>query len=256
MTANKARLGIDIINLSLGHPIYEPAASDPLVQAVEAAVRAGIVVVVAAGNYGTSPSTGLPGYAGVLSPGNAPSAITVGAVNTFATNVRSDDRVTAYSSRGPTWYDGTAKPDIVAPGHRLASVAATESTLYVNHPEVTEGAYLRLSGTSMAAGVVTGAVALVLEANRNAFLTQTALTPNAVKAIVQYTAIRVRDDLGVEYDDLTQGAGAINAAGAVDLASRIDASYADLVMVADEWLHSVDIHCRSESAVGGEDRVG
>ena len=58
VTKHKSRLGIDIINLSLGHPILEPAATDPLVQAVEAAVRAGIVVVAAAGNVGVSPSTG------------------------------------------------------------------------------------------------------------------------------------------------------------------------------------------------------
>ena len=82
VTRYKSRLGIDIINLSLGHPILEPAATDPLVQAVEAAVRAGIVVVAAAGNVGVSPSTGEPGYAGILSPGNAPSAITVGSART------------------------------------------------------------------------------------------------------------------------------------------------------------------------------
>ena len=52
---NKDKLGIDVINLSLGHPILEPAATDPLVQAVEAAVRAGIVVVASAGNYGINP---------------------------------------------------------------------------------------------------------------------------------------------------------------------------------------------------------
>ena len=55
---NRAAYGIDVINLSLGHPIYEPAATDPLVQAVEAAVRAGIVVVVSAGNVGTNPTPG------------------------------------------------------------------------------------------------------------------------------------------------------------------------------------------------------
>ena len=80
-TANKAALGIDIINLSLGHAIYEPAGRDPLVQAVQAASRAGIVVVVSAGNYGTNPTTNEVGYAGITSPGNAPSAITVGAVS-------------------------------------------------------------------------------------------------------------------------------------------------------------------------------
>ena len=138
VTENKDRLGVDIINLSLGHPIYEPAATDPLVQAVEAAVRAGIVVVVSAGNYGVSSITGLPGYAGVLSPANAPSAITVGSVKAFETNTRSDDRVAPYSSRGPTWYDGGAKPDLVAPGHGLVAAAAKSSSLYIDNP-CTEG---------------------------------------------------------------------------------------------------------------------
>ena len=50
--ANRVSLGIQIINLSLGHPIFEPAATDPLVQAVERATRAGVIVVAAAGNYG------------------------------------------------------------------------------------------------------------------------------------------------------------------------------------------------------------
>src|SRR5262249_56998283 len=71
-TTNKQALGIDIVNLSLGHPIYEPAATDPLVQAVEAAVRAGLVVVVAAGNDGVNPATGLVGYGGTSSPRHAP----------------------------------------------------------------------------------------------------------------------------------------------------------------------------------------
>src|SRR6185503_4551533 len=92
-TANKAAFGIDVINLSLGHAIYEPAASDPLVQAVQAASRAGIVVVVSAGNYGTNSTTGEVGYAGITSPGNAPSAITVGAVSAQDTVSRDDDRV-------------------------------------------------------------------------------------------------------------------------------------------------------------------
>src|SRR5262249_14498282 len=76
-TANKAALGIDVINLSLGHPIYESVKTDPLVAAVEQAVHAGIVVVVSAGNFGINPDTGLTGYGGITSPGNAPSAITV-----------------------------------------------------------------------------------------------------------------------------------------------------------------------------------
>src|SRR4030095_5788307 len=197
-------------------------------------VAQGIVVVVSSGNNGVSPLTGLPAYAGILSPGNAPSAITVGAEKTFDTTRRPDDRIAPYSSRGPTWYDGRAKPDLVAPGHGLVSAAAKSSSLYINNPALRVGdAYLRLSGTSMAAGVVSGTVALILEAHRTAF-PNAPLAPNAVKAILQYTSLRVRDEYGVEYDALTQGAGSVNAAGAIELAARIDTS----APLASWWLTS------------------
>ena len=254
-------LGIDIINLSLGHPIDEPAATDPLVQAVEAAVRAGIIVVTSAGNNGTNPETGEVGYAGINSPGNAPSAITVGAVKTQDTVTRSDDRVADYSSRGPTWYDGFAKLDLVAPGHALVSKAADEnSTIFEKYPSlrVTLGGenFLKLSGASMATAVTSGVAALVFEANRTAHtvLATTCvtaddvigwnlshycapaaappLTPNAVKMILQYTALWAQDDLGVDYHWFTQGAGGVNAAGAIALATVIDTA----VPVGDPWL--------------------
>ena len=112
IVANKKALGVNVINLSLGHPVTAPAKFDPLVQAVENAVRQGIVVVVAAGNDGG-------GYAGVNSPGNSPSAITVGAADGKTTVTRADDYVPSFSSRGPTWYDGLAKPDVIAPGVNL-----------------------------------------------------------------------------------------------------------------------------------------
>ncbi|HEV3061676.1 MAG TPA: S8 family peptidase [Vicinamibacterales bacterium] len=222
-TLLRSTLGVQVINLSLGHPIYEPAARDPLVRAVEAASRAGIVVVAAAGNYGTNRQTGEIGYGGITSPGNAPSAITVGAVMTQNTITRRDDRVAPYSSRGPSWYDGFAKPDIVAPGHGLVSDAAIGSSLYVEYPSFRVGAsYFRLSGTSMATAVASGAVALVLEANQNAHPGAPPLAPNAVKAILEYSSTRIHDQTGDEYDDLTQGAGELNAAGALDLARAID----------------------------------
>ena len=186
------------------------------------------------GNHGVSSLTGLPGYAGILSPGNAPSAITVGSVKTLETNTRTDDRVAAYSSRGPTWYDGIAKPDLVAPGHGLVAAAAKSSTLYTDNPSLRVGdSYLRLSGTSMAAGVVSGTVALMIEANRSAF-SAAPLSPNAVKAILQYTSLPVRDEQGVEYDYLTQGTGSVNTAGAIALAARIDPS----MPLASWWLTS------------------
>ena len=116
---NKDKLKIDIINLSLGHPVSESPATDPLVRAVEDAVRAGIVVVASAGNYGINQETGEAGYAGITSPGNAPSAITVGALDMHDTSDRGDDTVAPYSSRGPAWYSDwpnriSSLPDIVS----------------------------------------------------------------------------------------------------------------------------------------------
>ena len=153
--ANKSKLNAQIINLSLGHPIYAPAADDPLVQAVQKATAAGLIVVTSAGNNGVNETTGLPGYGGVSSPCNAPSAICVGAANTQNTVKRSDDVVAPYSGRGPSWYDGFAKPDVVAPGHKLASDTSTSSYLYTTLPasRVTSKngqPLLMLSGTSMA----------------------------------------------------------------------------------------------------------
>ncbi len=191
--ATRETLGIAVINLSLGHPIYEPAASDPLVQAVHRAVEAGIVVVVSAGNYGTDPETGEVGYGGITSPGNAPGAITVGALDTNNTVARADDVVASYSSRGPTWYDALAKPDFVAPAHRLVAAAATQGSLFADYPNLhvlalsdddddddddgrgvggkkpgVTAQYFRLSGTSMAAAITSGVVALMLDANMQA----------------------------------------------------------------------------------------
>jgi serine protease AprX len=217
---NKAALKIDVINLSLGHPIYEPAATDPLVQAVEKAVAAGIVVVVASGNEGMNRVTGEVGYAGITSPGNAPSAITVGAVDTKNTLTRADDEVAAFSSRGPTWYDAYAKPDIVAPGRRVVSFMAKNSVLYNNYPgwwvNAATRTYMALSGTSMATAVTSGVVADVIAASRAMNGGQTP-TPNTVKAILQFTAVQIPTG-----DALTQGAGSINAAGAIALAKAIN----------------------------------
>jgi serine protease AprX len=215
---------IDIINLSLGHPIYEPAASDPLVQAVEAAVRAGIVVVTSAGNYGSHPDTGEVGYAGISSPGNAPSAITVGAVRTFDTTSRTDDVVAEYSSRGPTWYDGYLKPDVVAPGHALVSAALTTQTLYLSlttsRKTINGRPYLALSGTSMSTAVVSGSVALMIEEARANY--GDAPTPNAIKAMLQVSAFPMSDAAGTPYHLLAQGAGGLNTIGAMSLASAIN----------------------------------
>ena len=235
---NKDVLDIDVINLSLGHPIFESAATDPLVQAVEHATRAGIRVVVSTGNFGRNPVTGVVGYAGTASPGNAPSAISVASVRTFGTVSRADDRIAPYSSRGPSWYDGYAKPDVSAPGDNLLSVAAVGSTLrLVQEQRGNVGNYMRLSGTSMAAGVVSGMVATILQQNPK-------LTPNALKMVLQYSSIPVKQDDGTYYDALTQGAGSLNG-GAVTLARAINPA----ASVGSEWLTA---SVTPSSTIGGQ----
>jgi serine protease AprX len=211
--AHKAELNIRVANLSVATGVYESYDFDPLTQAAKRAVDAGIVVVAAAGNNGRNPQ-GQTQYGGITAPGNAPWVLTVGASSHMGTTDREDDTIAPFSSRGPTAIDCAAKPDLVAPGVGIESLSVPNSTLYntwsayllsgtvsTSYPP-----YLSLSGTSMATPVVAGTVALMLQANP-------ALTPNAVKAALQFTA-----QTNTEYDALTQGAGFLNAQGAVELA--------------------------------------
>src|SRR6266851_4662488 len=91
------RYNILVMNLSLGRAVYESASLDPLCQAVEQAWKAGITVVVAAGNYGRLNTYGNSGYGTITAPGNDPYVITVGAMNTMGTPSRTDDVITTYS---------------------------------------------------------------------------------------------------------------------------------------------------------------
>jgi len=210
--AHRAAYNIRVINLSVAAGVYESYLKDPLTLAAKRAVDAGIVVVAAAGNNGRR--NGDPDYGGIASPGNAPWVLTVGAVNQMGTDTRGDDTVAGFSSRGPAAIDKSAKPDLVAPGVGIESTADPSSALFLSNPgsrlwgttPTASEPYLRLTGTSMSAPIVTAAIALMLEANP-------ALTPNAVKAILQYTA-----EAHAGVDHLTQGAGFLNARGAVELA--------------------------------------
>jgi serine protease AprX len=219
---NHAQYGIRIVNLSLGHPIYEAAATDPMVQLVETLTRRGIVVVVSAGNMGRN-ALGQTVYGSITSPANAQGAITVGATRGNDTVKRSDDAIASFSSRGPTRYDYYVKPDVVAPGYGIMSLAASDSLLQLTYPLLQPVAgYQKLNGTSMSAPAVAGAAALVLQANPT-------LTAHTVKAILQFTSQRMSS-----FDVMTQGAGQINVAGAVRLAKMI---YADATP-GKRWLRS------------------
>lgn len=208
--ANRTRYGIRVINLSLGHAVSEPSATDPLCRAVQRAVEAGIVVIASAGNYGLT-TAGAPVLGGITSPGNSPYALTVGAIDTFGTVDRSDDKVAPYSSRGPTAFDMAVKPDVVAPGTRLVSLESPGSYLATHYPNwhiagSARNAYLRLSGTSMATAVVSGGVALLLDA-------QDDLTPGQVKVALQMGASFVPDG-GL----VGAGAGSVNLPASLKLA--------------------------------------
>ena len=213
VVANKTALKIRVVNLSVATGVYESYETDPLTLAAQRAVAEGVVVVAAAGNYGHD-QQGRKMYGGVTAPGNAPWVLTVGASSHMGTADRADDRMATFSSRGPTAIDHRAKPDLVAPGVGIESLSDPKSTFYTTQaPYLLEGTvptsylpYLSQSGTSMSAPVVSGAVALMLQANPS-------LTPNQVKAILQFSA-----EVNPRYDPLTEGAGFLNAKGAVDLA--------------------------------------
>ena len=173
--ANKDALHLRVINLSVAAGVYESFNTDPLTLAAKRAVDAGLVVVSAAGNLGKN-ADGQPQYGGIGAPGNAPWVITVGASSHNGTVDRADDTVAAFSSRGPSAIDFQAKPDLVAPGVGIESTAEAGSTLWNAKPlmrlwgtvpTATEP-YLSLSGTSMAAPVVSGTIALMLQANPGA----------------------------------------------------------------------------------------
>ncbi|HEV8316923.1 MAG TPA: S8 family peptidase [Vicinamibacterales bacterium] len=213
VVANKDALNIRVVNLSVAAEVHESYDSDPLTLAAKRAVTAGIVVVAAAGNAGRDP-LGRTQYGGIMAPGNAPWVLTVGASSHMGTVDPTDDTIAAFSSRGPTPVNYAAKPDVVAPGVGIESLSDPLSALYTTKSPYLLGGtvaasylpYLSLSGTSAAAPVVSGTVALMIHANP-------ALTPNAVKAILEYTSIHHEGS-----DTLTQGAGFLNAKGAVELA--------------------------------------
>ena len=218
---HKTEYGIRVVNLSLGHPISESLATDPLVQAVDSLWDAGVVVVCAAGNMGRS------GLVTITSPCNSRKVITVGATNDHKTTDISDDTMTTYSSRGPTAIDLVAKPDLVAPGNRIVSTLSAGSyldTLFPDRrvagddsqPGVFE--YTEMSGTSMSTPIVTGTVALMLEQDPT-------LNPATVKARLMLSARKPM--FGSPF---LNGAGLLDILGALRATGNVANAPSPLVM--------------------------
>ena len=169
----------DVISMSIGGPVNAIRSNDRYTEAIDAATERGTLVVVAAGNDGYF------GYRTVGTPGIHSKALTVGASNA------SSGEIADFSSRGPTPYGYYLKPDLVAPGAGVMSAEAG-----------TDG-FVAKSGTSMAAPVVSGVAALVLEAHPT-------WTPAQVRGVLTSTS----DPLGSQ-DAYTQGAGEVDATAAL-----------------------------------------
>ena len=193
---NHTAYNIRVLNLSLGTDSTQSYTIDPFNYAVEQVWKTGVVVNVAASNRGPAPGT-------ISKPADDPFVITVGAVDDEGTSGSGDDALPNFSGRGPTAADGLAKPDVVAPGAHVVSLAAPNSTISNQFPSTMAAPYRRGSGTSMANAVVTGLVAQMISA-------QPTLVPDRVKYMLMSTA---RSDASA--DPMAVGAGLVNGSAAM-----------------------------------------
>jgi serine protease AprX len=171
---------IRVINLSFRSTSEESYTTAPLDAAVEQAWFHGITVVAAAGNLGSAPDA--VSYA----PSNDPYIVTVGATDEQGTAYSGDDVQAGWSSRGVT-QDGFSKPDVVAPGAHIVTTLAPGSSFASACPSCIVGnSYFQLSGTSLAAPIVSGIVADLLAANPG-------WTPAMVKGAIVSSAYTLAD---------------------------------------------------------------
>ena len=198
---NKSSQNINVVNLSLNSTAMQSYHTSPLCAAVEVLWFGGIVVVVSAGNNGT---------ANLYPPANDPFVITVGATDDRGTVSLSDDTVPSFSAYGTDW-NGGAKPDLVAPGRNIVSLLPDNSDLKIgeDHGDHRVNAnYFRMSGTSIAAPMVAGAVALLLQDEPN-------LTPDQVKYRLKATAAKGDKWPGYTANAARAGAGYLDIYAAV-----------------------------------------
>jgi serine protease AprX len=173
--ADDNNLNIRVLNLSFGTNSIQPYLIDPLAHAAEVAWRHGIVVVASVGNDGWASRT-------LADPAIDPYIIAVGADDPQGTVDPSDDTVPSFSQRSR----GPRQPDVLAPGTYVPGLLSPGSLLAQQNPQaVIDNRYLRGSGTSQAAAVVSGAVADLLSARPN-------LSPDQVKQILTDTAANIQ----------------------------------------------------------------
>ncbi len=201
--SNRHTYNIKVANMSFGATQSGSYKNDPLATAAQVLTFAGVTTVVSAGNGG-------PTYQTITSPATDPFVISVGALDDNGTAAPADDLMAAFSARGKTKFDSLSKPDLVAPGRKMVSLlspGATIPSLYPDRLVTALGAlapqYLRLSGTSMAAPVVSGVVALMAERNST-------LKPSQVKNRLKKSTKTLA--FGEAQD---KGRGLINALAAV-----------------------------------------
>ena len=188
---NKDLYHIQVVNLSLNSSSPQPYQTSPLDAALEVLWFNKILVVVSAGNNGAGQNNGI-----LYPPANDPFVITVGAVNDKGTVNTRDDILASFSAYGTT-ESGFNKPDLVAPGVNIISLLARpDAILAQEHPShIITSNYFRMSGTSMASAVTSGAIALLVESNPD-------LNPDQVKYRLISTAHPFGTGAGAGYLDI------------------------------------------------------
>ena len=197
--------GADVISMSLGANCRTYSEfcgpDDPQSRAIDAAVNAGVVAVISAGNCGPGGSMWCPklGDETIGSPGTARKAITIAASS-------KEDYIASFSSRGNIiWETGAIiKPDVAAPG---VDICAAQYDSAWDAYKCYDDKHIAISGTSMAAPHVAGTVALIKQQHPD-------WTPEEIKMALRSTAL----DLGYRMQD--QGYGRIDALNAVNLTHK------------------------------------
>ena len=220
---NKDTFNIRVVNLSINSSTEQSYHTSPMDAAAEILWFNGVVVVASSGNRSEDWSWDTVNTA----PANDPFIITVGASNENGNADRSNDYMALFTANDITT-DGFIKPDVMAPGKDIYSVLSNLSSWDVEYPDrcILDCQYFRLSGTSMAAPMVSGAVALLLQAEPN-------LTPDQVK-------YRLMNTGGIIYGDYSGSNGDFAYLDVYDLLTTPTTESANTGIAASQLLWTGD----------------